>query len=276
MINIFDYEKLPDYLSDVLKERRIINSSYSLRSWAMQIGLKSHSPLHSLLNGSRAISSNLRLSLIQNLKLIDQQQNYFHALCDLYLATLKNDNEDQINKLRKILKNLAPLERSEVNAIEAFEIIINPLYMMILELIDRKDFKHEAFWIKNNLRVNIDLSEIQEMINKLVSLGMLEIKNGKFTKTFRHIYTTKEITSMAIQTYHKKILAMAINEISLQQPIQREYQSVTVNIKKSHLESFKEHIRSVVSESIKKFEAAAGEGDATYQFNIQLFSLTKD
>jgi uncharacterized protein (TIGR02147 family) len=272
MLPIYEYIDPAIYLTDALEEKKERNSSFSLRSWAMQLGMKSHGPLHAILKGQRNIPKKLVVTLVKNLKLDVKEAKYLDALVDYQRS--KTDEEKA--QWMKRLGELSPKISREINDYEVFNYINDPLHFIIAEITQLKGFKKQLGWIKQKLRSSISLKEIEEVLARLQKLEILEDAGDKFIKHVQHIYSSNEIMSKAIQAYHIKMCDMAKEEISNQAVTEREYNGISFNIKKSDLPKIKESMRKFTDQIVEDFEIDAQKGDATYHLNVQLFSLTND
>jgi len=272
MLPIYEYIDPAKFLSDALEEKKERNSSFSLRSWAMQLGMKSHGPLHAILKGQRNIPKKLVVTLVKNLKLDVKEAKYLDALVDYQ----RSKTDEERAQWMKRLGELSPKISREINDYEVFNYINDPLHFIIAEMTQLKGFKKQLGWIKQKLRTSISLKEIEEVLARLQKLEILEDSGNRFIKHVQHIYSSNEIISKAIQAYHIKMCDMAKEEISQQVVAEREYNGISFNIKKSDLPKIKESMRKFTDQIVEDFEADAQKGDATYHLNVQLFNLTKD
>lgn len=272
MLQIYEYIDPAKYLNDKLDEKKAKNANFSLRSWAMQLGMKSHGPLHAMLKGQRNIPKKLVATLVKNLKLDVKEAKYLDALVDYQRS--KTDEEKA--QWMKRLNELSPKISREINDYEVFNYINDPLHFIIAEITQLKGFKKQLGWIKKKLRPSISLKEIEDVLDRLQKLEILEETEDRFKKHIQHIYSSKEMMSKAIQSYHKKMCDMAKEEISNQDVTEREFNGISFNIKKSDLPKIKESMRKFTDQIVEDFEASEQKGDATYHLNVQLFSLTKE
>lgn len=272
MISVFHYLDPATFLADSLEEKRLKNPSFSLRSWAIALGMKSHGPLHAMIKGQRSIPKKYIPLLIKSLSQTGNEAKFFELLIDLQKAKTNQEKEYYL----EMLKDLSPKKMREVTDIETYKYITEPLHIIISEMTQLKNFKNSLAWIKLRLRAQANLKEIEEIIHRLENLGILESIKGKLVKKVAHIYTAKEVMSEAVQLYHKKMGALAIEQISEQAIDAREFNAISFNIKKQDLPKIKKAIREFSDEFVQNFEAKSGEGEETYHLNIQFFSLTKE
>jgi len=270
-INIFEYIDISQYLSDCLKYKKQENTMFSLRAWASRLGMKSHGPLHAMLTGKRKIPKKYIPLLIKDLKLTKKQSSYFELLIDYQRSKGETEKEFYFNKLNKI----SPSNLRETNDIEAYKYLTDPLHIIISEMTQLKNYQHKIGWIKNHLRFNASLKDIEQVLHRLIDLNVLEIKNNRVKKTVQHIYTQKEKLSKAVQIYHQKMSQASINAIEKQAISQREFNAVSFNINNKDLDKIKEDIAQFCDQLVQNYESKPHEGDETYHLNVQLFSLSK-
>ena len=271
MLSIFSYNDPSKYLTDAFEEKRQKNPAFSLRSWALQLGMKSHGPLHAMLRGQRSIPKKYVPLLIKSFKMEKKEASFFEILVDLQRAKSIEEKEMYLERL----KALGPKEVREVSEIEAYKFISEPLHGFILEMTQLKDFKSTLGWIKSKLRPSMNLKLGEEILARLESLEVLKMIDGKYEKQLKHIYTAKDVMNKAAQEYHQKLCALASEQIESQPIENREYNGVTFNIKRKDLPKIKESLRELADQIIQDYEAPAGEGEETYQLNLHFFSLTK-
>lgn len=269
MLKIYDYLDPSSFLKDALEAKKTLNPNFSLRSWAHSLGMKSHGPLHAMLAGQRSIPKKYIPLFIQSLKLDKKEAKFFEILVDIQRA--KSIEEKDIYMER--LDQLSPKKLREVNDIEAYKYITDPLHIIVAEMTTLPKFKNSLVWIKNHLRPKVNITDLTEVIQRLINLEVLKKDKDKLVKQVQHIYTSSEIMSKAVQEYHKKMSQMAIGEISNQSIEEREFNAISFNIKKKDLVKIKESIRNFSDQIIQEYESE--QGDETYHLNVQLFSLTK-
>ncbi len=258
-------------MTDALEEKKEKNPYFSLRSWAQTLGMKSHGPLHAMLKGQRNIPKKYIPLIIKSLKLQGKEAKFFELLVDLSRAKSMEEKDLYLERLKAI----SPKELREVDDIEAYKYITEPLHIIIAEMSELKTFKGAVGWIKGRLRPHINLKDAEDILERLINLGILKKEGNKFVKQIQHIYTSKEVISKAVQLYHKKMGTLAIEQISEQHIDDREYNAISFNINKKDLPKIKEYIREFSDQMVQEFEAKSKEGEETYHLNVQFFSLTK-
>lgn len=272
-VSVYQYDHAGKFLKAAWSAKKQKNPSFSLRSWAKQMGLKEHTPLHLMLNQKRSVSKKLLPVLIKNLKLTQKEGLFLETLIELNRSKSPTQKELYLNRLRE----LSPKHRINVQELENFKYLSEPLHMLIREMVDLPQFKPDPDWISSRIREQVTTAQISESIGRLMQMKLLAIsKNGKLQKQDSHVSSTKDIADQAIKTFHKKSLDHAKSALTEQSVHQREFNSYLLNIEKKNIPSAKKMIREFVLKFIARFEANSGTEIETYQFSSQLFELTKD
>lgn len=271
MLSIYDYLDPVEFINNRFQSIRAANPNFSLRAWAMRLGMKSHGPLHAILKGQRKIPVKYVPKVIATLKLNKEEGKYFEVLVDYHRAKTPEDSKYYKDKLEK----LSPVPLRELDDFEAYKYFAEPAHFILAEMTQLKHFDESPLWIKQHMRMNLNIRDAEIMMNRLKLLKVIEKKGDKIFKPVSHIYTKFERKSETIQEFHKQCSRMAIEQIGEQDITEREYNGIAFNIEKKNLPKMKEEIREFINNLVEEYEAKPHEGDDTYQLNVQLFSLTK-
>lgn len=81
-IVIFDYDTMSDYITAIFQSRKRQRSTYSLRAWAIRLGLKATDSgnLSRVITGKRSLSTKLGKKIAEDLKLSGYELAYFEIL----------------------------------------------------------------------------------------------------------------------------------------------------------------------------------------------------
>lgn len=271
MLSIYDYIDPGLYLRDVYTEKKQKNARFSIRSWAKQMDMKYHNPLHEMVKGKRKVSKSYIPQFIKALSLDVHEGNYFDTLVCLQRAKLPQEKEIYLERLRF----LSPKPKLAMLEVESFHSLKDPLHVIITELSGLKGFKTDAKWIQNKLGFKKSIQEINEAIERLITLGLMERDiHGEITKTQNHIYSKSDVLDYGLQEYHQNVMKLASKAIEKQKPEDREYNAYCINIDKSRLPEIKKSIRKFMNDFAFEFEAKAQSAQNTYQLNTQFFNLT--
>ncbi|MBD67046.1 MAG: hypothetical protein CME62_17725 [Halobacteriovoraceae bacterium] len=271
MKRIYDYIDAVDFVNDKFAEIQQRSPGFSLRAWARQLGMKSHGPLHAILRKQRKIPKNLVIPLIKSLKLEKDEEKYFETLVDLSRAK----KPEEVSFYQEKLAKLSPVPLREIHDLEAYRYLTDPVHITVAEMTQLKSYQDSSVWLKQHLRINQNMRDLEIILDRLKNLGVIEKKGNKVHKPVKHLFTKFDVPSEVVQDYHKFCANLANEQLSKQPVEEREYNALCFNIKKKDLPKIKEQIRDFVNKLVEEHEAPAHKGDETYQLNVQFFSLTK-
>ncbi len=271
MLDIFKYTELHKFLTDAWQEKRSRNPAFSMSSWARQLGLENSSPLSLAFSGKRCLPKKYLPQIIKTLDLDSEQAIYLEALLDLARARTPEQKLLYMNRL----KELSPGQAFNAQVVDEFKFLSSPLHCALIEMIDLKKFSADPAWIQERLQFPATQAEIQEALDRMLQLGLIKEENGKLQKTHRHLTTVQDVADLGTKNYHKGVSELAAMAIFTQELEQREFNSYAFNMSKSKVPKAKAMIRKFISDFLSECEANPGEGDETFQFNLQLFQNSK-
>jgi uncharacterized protein (TIGR02147 family) len=272
MLDIYKYTEFHKYLTDAWREKRSRNAAFSMTAWAHQMGLENSSPLSLAFKGKRALPKKYLPQIIRTLNLDSQQGQYLEALLDLSRAKTP---EQKLLYLER-LKQISPSADIGGQTVEEFKYLSDPLHGAIIEMTDLKGFTEDAAWIQARLYYNVSIAEVTEAIERLVQLKLLKRgENGKLVKTHVHLTTPQDVADLGTQNYHKSVSEMAAVALFNQEITRREFNSYSFNMDRAKMAKAKKAMRQFINDFLNEFEAKPGEGDETYQLNLQLFQISK-
>lgn len=272
MLSIYNYKELHNFLKDAWLDKKRKNPAFSLSAWSRQLGFENSSPLSLALKGKRTLPKKYLPLVIKSLDLNMEEATYLENLFDLSKAKTAKE------KLfyHKQLEQLSP-QISNKTTVDEYRSLAEPIYGFILELTELKNFKTDPYWIQDRLRVRYDLFTISDAIQRLIKLNLLKVEESprRFYKTYRNITTENDVLDWAAREFHQEISRLAGLAVQ-EQPLEtREFQSFTFNLKKKDLMKAKNKIRKFIDNFLAEFESPPGQGDETYQLNVQLFAVTR-
>jgi uncharacterized protein (TIGR02147 family) len=272
MLEVYSYSELHTFLRDAWLSKKGRNQAFSLSAWARQLGFENSSPLSLALKGKRNLPKKYLPLVIKSLDLNSDQATYLEGLFDLAKA---KSTEERLFYFRQLQK-LAP-KKLKNTTVDEFKSLSEPIYGLILEMSALKGFQTDPYWIQKRIKMSVDIHQVSEAIQRLVKLELLKIEEKPrcFKKTHKDISTENDISDLATKEFHKAVSQLAAKAVAEQDVNTREFQSFTFNIRNKDLKKAKEKIRKFLDEFLVEFEAPEGEGDESYQLNVQLFSMTK-
>jgi uncharacterized protein (TIGR02147 family) len=273
-INIFTYSDPSLFMRDHWLLKKEKNASFSVRAWAQKLGIKSHSQLHQMLYGKRAIPKKYIHVITKDLNLTKKESEYFLCLLNIHQAKTVEEKTFYYEKIKSSIKDKA--ESIVFEQIESYEIIKNPLNFFLLEMFEVKNATFSFDEIKDKIYFDYSKMEIKRALEVLLRMKLLlETSPGVYKKTKKHFYTSVDVPSEAIREHHKKIADLAKAAVDLQSVNQREFNSTSLNIKLEDMDRAKEFIREFREKFINEFSDNSKETNSTYQFSMNLFAITK-
>ncbi len=255
------------------KEKKALNSSFSMRSWAKSIGINGHGSLQQILAGSRNLPKKYIPALVKSMMLSNEEGLYFETLVDIEKSKTKEEAsiyEARLESIRLRNKNF------NAHVVENYKYFDNPLHSILRTMTELKGFQSDFKGLADTIRLKTSQSEINEVVDRLVLLDLLGFDdNANPIKLTPHIRNKLDVPSEAVQKYHKKMSALAAQEISNQTVDEREYNSYCLNIQSEKIPLAKEKIRNFIKEFVNEFEADKNQALDTYCMNLQLFRVTK-
>ena len=270
IISVYNYRDPRQFLLDHLASRQGLDENFSVRKWAKEMELKSHSLLVLLLQGKR----NIRIQHCDFIKkAVALEHNEFTYLKTLVKFTNAKTIEEK-KLMEDFLHDLHPGDGFTSKEVAEFIVISDWVYMAIMAMTDLKDFKGTEEEILERLGNRATPHEVRSAMIRLMDLKLVTWSDdGKLTPTFRRISTRDDISNEGAKKYHEQVIDLAKKAVREQDLDQREFQSFTMAVAKEKIPLAKEMIRNFRA---KLSKAVSGDGDNVYQTNIQFFQLTDD
>jgi uncharacterized protein (TIGR02147 family) len=269
-LSVFSYSNPRQFLLDSLADRQKKSSGFSVRSWAKEMGLPSHTLLVMLLGGKRPLRVKHASFLAKGLKLSAHETLYLQALLQFDSSTAPE--EKQLCELW--LSELNPGRTFRVKEMDSFAAISHWLYTAILAMTDLKDFDFNEENIVGRLGGKAKAIEVRGALERLFNLGLLiKTSDGKTKCTYERVTTKNDIRDEGVKKYHQSTSELAKQAVAELPPELREFQSFSLTIDEDKLGLAKEMIRKF---RVQLAEAVGSEnGNSVYQTNIQFFQLTE-
>ena len=254
-----------DILNNELEQRSAKNASYSLRAFARDLNMNA-SRLSEILNRKKGISEKAAKEVAENLNLNDKEKEFF-----ILSATSQHSRSSKIKEEATLnLKNQLKIKAHDVS-LEEFERAQNWYHFAILELIELKDCDHTVKWFAQKLKLKTVV--VQGAVDRLLSLGWLSLKDGKFVARDNESQSSYDVPSNAIKKYHEEILNKAGQSLFTDDVKEREFLNMTLAFSQDQVDEAKEAIRKFQKEFAEKFYVPEKEKDSVYQLSVQLFRL---
>ena len=253
-------------LESEYQKRQQKNSVYSLRAFARDLGV-SASHLIEVLSGRYGLSPKSATTIAQKIFKLKSKQDLFVALVTKEHGRTQKMRSHAENFISTFLKN-----KKYINIdLKNFSLMSNWYYLAFLELIDCKGFKFCHKWVAGRLNVHPEV--IQQIISKLIQLGILRIEGKNLYPQDLNNFFGNEISNREIKKFHLETMEKAKMAIFEQDLKEREFTSLTIALNTKDIELAKKRIRQFIINFSEEF-GEVDEKDQVYSLSLQFFRLT--
>lgn len=268
MPTVFDYEDYRAFLAEHARNMRHTNPRWSYGVWARRLGLKTTSSITKIVQGQRGIGEELTEKLVAYFDFDPTAASHFRDLVRLH--RFKKDP-----RLCGILMQRVPRpRRTRLLGPKTFDRIFDWYFLALREMVRLDRFLEDPHWIARQLRFPIGRGDVRPAIRQLIKLGLLtRDRQGRLKIVDTNVVTACDLPQGAIRAYHKQVLHLASMALETVDVLEREFGSETFLLRKKDLPAIKTFLRDRKDDVLRQFEAE--DGDAVYQYQFQLFPLTR-
>jgi uncharacterized protein (TIGR02147 family) len=253
-------------LRETLSERQALNSAYSLRAFARDLGV-SPQQLSNVMKGYRGLGVSTAERVAHALHLDSHQKALFvesfrarfsvsktqRAIAKAKLADIKNTNETKSLQL------------------DLFKAISGWHHMALVELIKVSKGKSTS-WFSQKLA--IPENEVALAIKRLERLELVSKTEKGWAVNQDTVIADQGIPNDAIKNYHRQILEKSIQALAFQGAGERYGSSSTMPIKVKSVDRAKKLIQKFRTDFAKEVSDPEG-GEEIYGLSLQFFRLTQ-
>jgi uncharacterized protein (TIGR02147 family) len=266
-------ESAVEILGDILVQRSQRNPSYSLRALARDIEC-SPTFLSLVLSGKRRLSLQRAKQISQSLQLPDHTKNIL--LRAVATEALSQDTRELLDPFKAASESMNNPLDTYFDVVEDRETLLKHWYhVAILDLASTKNFKPDTDWIAK--RLGISGLEARDAVNRLIRLGLVEVKGAKWRKTENRIFVKTKNSQKAIREFHQQMAQRAI-EVMKASDAQKDFEArsisgITMAIDPSRVEKARKMIAKF-QDSLADLMTEGSNCTEVYQLNVQFFPLT--
>ncbi len=234
------------------------NSRYSLRAFALHLGV-SPSSLSRVIAGTRNPSMDFINKASASLRLSPR-------------AALSYLTAENVENVPRKISHARQKDSLKIQA-EWFELLSDWTHHVIFELIETHDFKNDQKWIAR--RLGVSRFHVKEAIERLTTLGLIEIQNGKIVKIQKDISTSKvEHSATPLRKLQRQYLEMA-SAVLDEVPIDlRSQTTMTMAINLNKISAAKQKINQFRYEMMA-FLQSDGPLEDVYNLTMSFYPTTK-
>ena len=265
--SVFDYLDYRRFLSDWLTARRLVDSNFSLRAFALKAGLPlSNSSFFSkVISGKRNLTLDLQFRMAKALKLGAGEIKYFGLLVQF------NQSKDPEGK-QHLYSELAKYAKSKARLIgmEGYEYYSKWQNSSIRAFFGIDQKENNPAVIGRKVFPQVPAKEVEEAIKLLTGLGMISKTANGYSLSDPNIATVRENKEFVGKLRIQEMLRLATDVFNHVPPSDREYSAMTIYISKQGYAALKEKIRAF-REEVKSLVGADKGEDRIYTLGMQFF-----
>ena len=270
-LNVTDHSDYCDFLALVFAAAKAEDPSYSYVRFSEDLGVGSANA-QSIIVSRRKLTIKAAERLCEALTMTGVQKRYFLNLVEQKRAKSTAERDSIFDERLELRQRLLPteLDRRQLAFFEHW------YHAAILEILRLDEARDDAAWLSNELSPTVPESKVEDSLKLLTELGYLrrDDHRQRLYPTDVTITTGNEVIGLALVSYHRQMLKLAMDAIEGVAAEERDISALTLMATPELVAQFKEEIAGVR----KRFLAlAAAETHATevVQLNMQLFPLKK-
>lgn len=266
--NIFDYNCFRSFVRDMVDFIRRTNKDFSHRKFSKACGFKSSSVVLSILSEKSGLSRQGARKLAQGFNLNVDERRLFLLLVDLSNARTPTEHA----RIYQLLLKDVQFSKAHPIAAAEFRYYRKWYYPVLRELLVVRSEDAES--LQKKLRWPVELTEIQEALNDLKSLGFISEFQGKFQARQQLVVTSEEAPRQELALFQREMIEKAIESLDSLPSNRRDIRSSTMAIDGELFPELKAFLHQVLIDVVQKFEGRSSKKDLVLQLNTQAFPLT--
>ena len=268
---IFEYYDYRAFLRDYYAEKKTQNKYFSYRFFARKADIKSPVFFKEVAESKKDLSRSMIKKFCTALQLTEKEASYFKYLVLFDQAKTGEEKQVYYGALRT-MEN-AKSERA-LNA-DQYDYFSTWYNVVIRELVTLFNFKDNFELLASTVQPPIKTREAKASVELLLKLGLIKQQpDGAYKQANTAITAQSGVATLAIRQFHKAISMLAVAAIEDVPKTERSISGITIGISpamydviNTEIAAFKDRIIKLVSRDEK--------GERVYQFNVQLFPMSK-
>ncbi|MGE0173253.1 MAG: DUF4423 domain-containing protein [Oligoflexales bacterium] len=242
------------WLADEYARRKETNPSYSIRSYAADLGL-TKTVMTDLLHEKRALSRRAAKQIASKLGFSPAETEQF--LKDLGIRPTRRTEKSEKSEQELTIRQLKE---------DQWRLISDWYHIAIMRLIQTREKNHDEDFIGEQL--GLSNVEVKAAISRLHRLGLIEIKGDTITRAYDLVKVGGEGSSMAVRKYHLQNLELASKSLEHDPVEERFFNAITLAIDPNQLDEFEQKINEFCDTFAPK---NPGKRSVVYTLAVQFF-----
>jgi uncharacterized protein (TIGR02147 family) len=269
MISLFEYTDFRKYLTDYYEDRKKERSRFSYRQLSAQGGINPGN-FAKMLKGERNLTLAAAIKLARALKLNKRERDYFQAM--VLFCQAENHGEK-----KRCFEELMAFKESSVRILDAnqYRFYDKWYYTAVREALAFFPLTDSSFGALGKCIIPaISGKQVAQAVALLLDLKLAEkTEQGAYRRTDTLISTGNDIRSLTLNNF--VINTMRLAEQAINQGLKdTNLSSVTFSVANRDFEAIQEEVRKC-RRRIMEIAKESNAPDRVYQFNMQLFPMTR-
>ena len=267
--DFLDYQKYLHSLYEYLKNNGV---GINYRKFSDLLGFGASTLIHQVVKGYRPLTIKSAQKLIEKLDLDKAQKSYLENLVKYKNGKSADERELALKKLLELKNEVLP-SVFDRDMLSYFSEWYHPI---IREMVLQEEFSNDPEWVASQLRPAITKEEAKASLELLERIGYISYdkEKKKFVPAEATVHSGHDIQGMGLLKYHINMMDRAKEVLNRSRQEEREYGSVTFNLPEGLMPELKKKIHQWQMDLLNTVDNHP-VGDRVYQFNLQLFPLTK-
>jgi len=255
-----------ELLQNEFRRRQTSNPSYSLRSFARDLGV-TPGFVSGLFTGKRNLSVERSFEISKRLGYDEAQAS---ELVKLIRHEKARESTPDIIDQQSGAQDGALADGYVTLNLDAFQIVADWYHYAILELSRCEDFKPTPEWI--SARLNIATEDAENAVARLLRLGLLTKTKSGYKKTDAFIATPTDRPHQGLRSFHSQFLEKAKTALKEQDVSRRDISGTTLAFDPEELPFVKKEIQKFRLGLAKKLKQKRPR--AVYHLAVQFFEVS--
>lgn len=261
------------FLTEELARRLEANPRYSLRRYAMALGLGS-GPLSRILSGRHSPSVGTLEKMFGALELsAEERQACLQSLLQEKRALGRTRVSPRLRREARHPEALtAEVLRYEELDRDRFRAIADWHHLALWEMVERRDFEPRASWIAR--RLGISMTEAKLAFDRLRKLDMIRLDGKRWRKTHTRLQT-KDLskTTESHRQRIRQVLALASEAVTSVPYERRHFSGITINIDPARIPELRERMQAALWKIAEELQGSSPK--QVYELSLGVFPLEK-
>ena len=269
---IYSYLNYRLFLSDLVRELKSVQKSFTMRSFAKTAGFGSPSYLKMIIDGQRQLTTKSMDKFCHAFYITGREKDYFEIL----VKYNQSKDPDEKDLLLDELKEIRP--RTTFSDIEKNkqEYLTKDYYSVIREMVLLQDFQEDPKWIADRLSPKISVQEARTALEVLQKLNLIKKnEDGKFVQIDSVVGTSQNTKVLESFHFHEMLLNKARTGLTIVPSQKRNFQALVVPLNSDIIALINEKMERLILEVLDEVNLENIEYDDVYQMSLQFFPVTQ-